>query len=380
MKVLIISTDRKIFKEGSGVRQRMIEYGGLVKELHIIVFSKKSSGILRQQISENTWIYSTNSINRWLYIFNAIKIGKKIVSDNSDWLVTTQDPFETGIVGWCIAKSKKRKIKLQLQIHTDFLSLYFVKGSVLNKVRVRIAKFLLPKANCVRVVSNRIKKSILSANIKLKSDPFVLPIFIDIEAVKNVRVDFDLHVKYPQFDKIILMVSRLEKEKNIPLALSVFKQVLEKYPKTGLVIVGDGSRKMSLKEHARNYSLKDNVVFEDGKSNVHYFYKTADMFLHTSNYEGYGMVFVEASVLGCPIVTTDVGIVSEFFEDGKSAFICKVGDKNCLVEKIIELTENKTLKDSFVEKAKNEVHKHIKEKTKKRYLADYKKIWEKCGE
>ena len=41
MKVLMISTDRKIFEDGRGARSRMIEYGALVRELHIVVFVAK---------------------------------------------------------------------------------------------------------------------------------------------------------------------------------------------------------------------------------------------------------------------------------------------------------------------------------------------------
>ena len=40
MKVLMLSTDKNIFKEGSAVRQRMIEYGNIVEELNIIVLYK----------------------------------------------------------------------------------------------------------------------------------------------------------------------------------------------------------------------------------------------------------------------------------------------------------------------------------------------------
>jgi putative flippase GtrA len=41
------------------------------------------------------------------------------------------------------------------------------------------------------------------------------------------------------------------------------------------------------------------------------YYKTADCFLITSDYEGYGMTIVEALAAGCPVVSTDVGIAKE---------------------------------------------------------------------
>lgn len=54
MKVLMLSTDQNILKENSPVRQRMIEYGGLAEELHIIVFTRRKFQIprLRQGFGE----------------------------------------------------------------------------------------------------------------------------------------------------------------------------------------------------------------------------------------------------------------------------------------------------------------------------------------
>jgi len=378
MKVLMVSTDRKIFDDASGVRQRVLEYGSLAEELHVIVFSKKSLGFSKQKISNNVWAYPTSSINRWLYIFDAIRISRKIISATGDWLVTTQDPFETGIAGWRVARAKKSNAKLQIQIHTDFLSPYFVKGSLLNRMRVRIAKHILPKADCVRVVSERIKVSIKNSGLTLKSDPFVLPIFVDSDNIKNEYAGVDLHTKYPQFKIIVLMVSRLEKEKNISLALSVFEEVVKRYPSAGLVVVGSGSEYEALNIKVIERKLSKNVVFEDDGVNVIHFYKTADIFLHTSDYEGYGLVFLEAALSGCTVVSTNVGVASLLFKDGKSAYLCDVSDSDCLSKKIITLIENKDMREHFSAKAREDVNNFIKEKTKDEYLARYKLLWEKC--
>src|SRR3989344_3257593 len=109
MKVLMISTDRNIFMEGTEVRERMVKYGRLTEELHIIVFSKSSSDLQLQKISENTWVYPTNSFDRWFYVWSAVSIGKKLLAARSTpsispWLVTAQDPFLTGLAGYRIAK------------------------------------------------------------------------------------------------------------------------------------------------------------------------------------------------------------------------------------------------------------------------------------
>ncbi|TSC67769.1 MAG: hypothetical protein CEO19_38, partial [Parcubacteria group bacterium Gr01-1014_73] len=146
-KLLMISTDRKIFKEGSAVRVRMVEYGKIYNELHIIIFAKKK---FTTQISKNVWIYPTNSLAKFFYVFDAIKIGKKILHSEG-YKITCQDPFECGFVGWRLAR--KFKIPLELQIHTDIGSPYFTSLKLgwwlafLNFMRFQLAKFLLPRAD-----------------------------------------------------------------------------------------------------------------------------------------------------------------------------------------------------------------------------------------
>ncbi len=343
MKILSISTDRNIFNEKSEVRRRIVDYGGLVDEFCVIVFSKKEQGFQDQQISNNVWVYPTNSKNKYKYIFNAIKIGKKIIKNwkfkiensSNNIIITSQDPFETGWVGWWIAK--KFELSLQIQIHTDLLSPHFIKESLKNNVRVRVAKFLIPKADGIRVVSKRIRNSIISQFYNFSiSKITTLPIFIDIERIKNIPITINLHKRYKSAGKIILMASRITREKNIDLAIKAVKEVVKKYPKTLLLIVGEGSEKEKLMAKSRN--LKANVKFEKTVSfeELISYYKTADIFLLTSNYEGYGMTLAEVATVGRPIISTDVGVAKEI----QNAKLVPIGDFEALKITIIEQIEN----------------------------------------
>lgn len=322
-KVLMISRDRDIFKENSEARRRMIEYGALAEKLRVIVLNRP---------------------------FRSLKIGKEIKGFD---LVTTQDPFETGLIGWLAAKIFGAR--LQLQIHTDFLSEYFWKESLLNKIRVLTAKFLIPKADCVRVVSERIKKYL--------GKGIVLPIFVDIEEIKNVPIKTNLRDKYPQFNFVILMASRLTKEKNINLAIEAMEGIVKKHPKTGLIITGSGSEEKKLK--AESYKLKANVIFEPWTDDLASYYKTADLFLLTSNYEGYGRTLIEAAVVDCKIISSDVGVADEILEKEN---IFAPGDKNALEEKIIKAISGE-IKPA----------KPVKIKTKKEYLEKYGNGWKNCA-
>jgi glycosyltransferase involved in cell wall biosynthesis len=368
MKILSIGTDRDLFVKNSEVRQRMIEYGNLVNEFYIIVFSRRNGNLAynrdRKYVLsfENVRVYPTNSRNRWFYIMDAVRIGKKIIQHSTfniqHSLITAQDPFECGLAGWLL--KRKFKIPLQLQIHTDFLSPYFRKESLLNYLRVLIAKFLIPRANCIRVVSQRVKKSLLQVT-GYRLQVVVLPIFVDSEKVKNAPVRTDLHKKYPQFDFIILMAGRLTKEKNIEMAINAMSDIVGQYPKTGLIIVGSGPEREALKLQVTSYKLQDNIKIEPWTDDLISYYKTADLFLLASNYEGYGRTLVEASAAGCNIISSDVGIADEILDQEN---IFKPGNKTGLQEKIINAINNQI-----------KPPKPLKLVTKQEYLRKYKESW-----
>lgn len=379
LRVLVIGTDRSIFKRDSVARERMIEYGKLFQQLHIIIFTKKFQKFEIEKIAENVWIYPTRSWSRLFYPFDAVKVAKaqfgKFLTEIIN-VISVQDPFETAISGLLLAK--KFKLPLQVQVHTDFLNQYFLKESILNKIRIIIGKYSLKRADRIRVVSKRVKDSLLlnlGENLEPKID--ILPIFVDTEKMINTPANFDIKKKYPQFSFIILMASRLEKEKNIALAVGAMKDLVRNYSKIGLVIVGDGREKNKLKRLVAKYGLDKNVIFEGWQNDLISYYKTSNVFLSTSFYEGYGLTVIEALACGCPVVSSDVGIASEMVIDGENGFICAVADSNCFKRKILVLVGKPNLRISLSVNSREFVANKLME-SKDGYLFEYKRIMEKC--
>lgn len=373
-KVISIGTDRNIFKENSAVRTRQTEYGTLFEELHLVIFTKRASSLpAKVQISPNVWAYSTNSFFKFSYVNKAVKLAGQIIKERSlspsDSIVTVQDPFETGIAG--VRVKKMFGLPLHVQIHTDLMSPHFKNESVLNRFRVKIAGRILAQADAVRTVSKKIADGLSAINLKPGLIPTVLPIFANVERFENAPIIADLKVKYPQFNFIILMASRLTREKNIAFALSVFRKILKVYEKTGLVIVGDGPEKGRLKRLAKKLGLEKNIAFENWQDDLASYYKTAGMFLLTSNYEGYGLTVVEAIASHCPAVSTDVGIAPEVLKNGDISFVCPVGCESCFIGAISKLIESPGLREKCVHEARTRLDK-VTISDKKEYLERYR--------
>lgn len=379
MKILTVGSDKKIFEVGSEVRARIIEYGSLFDELHIIIFSQEKSNNNVQKIGSNVFAYPTNSLSRWFYIQDAIRAGKKVLSNKrgvKDWVLSAQDPFESGFVIYRLAK--KFNLKFQLQIHTDFLSPFF-SNSFLNRIRLLIANWIIPHADGFRVVSEKIKQSLLKHYKVDALKIIVLPIFIDVAKIIESNVTVDLKKKYPQFDKVILMATRLSGEKNVSFAIDVFSEVVKKNPKAGLVIVGDGPEKKKLELRIKNYELEKKIILEgfQKKEIIFSYYKTVDVFLQCSLYEGYGLALVEAGLSGLRAVSSDVGIARELGASLEFLTICPVNDKNCFVSGVNKLFERDIFRGAIIEKKGIDFEKRLIS-DKSEYLAKYKEALGVC--
>ncbi|KKS67127.1 MAG: Glycosyltransferase [Parcubacteria group bacterium GW2011_GWC2_42_6] len=368
LSVLMIGSDSSIFEAKSPARQKIIEYGQLADRLQVIIFTKRRQGIFSPtQISPRVFLYPTNSFSRWCHIFNAWRLARKMPPVR---LISAQDPFEAGLAGFLI--KRRTGAALQLQIHTDFLSPHFSRGSWLNRIRVRLAKFLLPRAESVRVVSQRIKNSLRENNIKLKNEPIILPISTTVIQTSQPAEVINLHQKYPQFNFIVLMASRLTPEKNIGLAIEAMAEIVKKHPQTGLIIFGRGKERKSLLSLVARKKLSANIIFEPWTENLSDCQKTADLFLLTSNYEGYGMAIISALAAGCPVVMTDVGCAGEIVKNNQNGLVVPVGDSAALAAAILEMMNNNSRREQF-KKQGQEAVKNLP--TKEQYLMEYKKSW-----
>ena len=225
----------------------------------------------------------------------------------------------------------------------------------------------------MRVVSERIRQSLDKGKISLRRNSTILPVYFNtppqIPSGKNLRQI------YPQFENIIFMASRLTSEKNISLALNVFVDVLKNRPKTGLVVVGSGPLENRLQKEVGELNIEKNVVFEPWQSDLAPYYQSTDIFLLTSNFEGFGLTLIESALSGCPIVTTDVGEASFTLKDSEGALVCPVGDEKCLVDSVLKIFTDTTLANRL----KNESQRvaSILVLSKEEYLTRMKTSWER---
>ena len=386
MKVLMLSTDSSVLVSGSPAQERMQAYGTIAEKLYVIVLhrvSKEQSSAApaaelpsRIRVGRRLVLCPTYSSSKMGMFFDCLRVAKKVLPPKNSgvrtqWLITAQNPFEVGILGAFLAW--RHDVQLELQLHTDMESPYFKHQSVANLMRTYTARFLISRAAGVRVVSARIARSIAA---RARRKPSVLPVCVPVSVLRTSPLRLEIRKKYPQFDFFILIVSRLTREKDVGTALTALALVLKKYPKTGLLIVGDGPERKNLELQARSYKLEANVLFEGWQEDLSSYYRGAHVYLLTSLYEGYARTLVEAASLGCPVVTSDVGVSGELFTHDNNALVCPVGDAECFSRELLRIREDGHLARALSVRAEQTINDHVV--AQEEYLMQCAKMWREC--
>lgn len=132
----------------------------------------------------------------------------------------------------------------------------------------------------------------------------------------------------------LLTVARLSEQKRHDLMLEVLSFLPKKYY---LTIVGSGDKEQSLKDLAKSLNIEERVAFEGQQSNPYAYMKEADLFLLTSEREGFPNVLLEANVLGLPIVAFACkGGIKEIIQTGENGFFINFGESRSMAQKIEE--------------------------------------------
>jgi glycosyltransferase involved in cell wall biosynthesis len=360
MRVLMLSTDRKMFEEGSAVSARMRDYAGLFERLDVIVFTRRGTKMRRIELAEHASAHPTRSFSRLLYGVDARLLARSLGKRQRYDVVSAQDPFETGMTGLFIARMLG--VPLHVQVHTDLWSPYFSRVEPGNRIRQFLAGFVLEHAAAVRVVSEKLKRDVEGRFPRLVGKVAVLPIFSERAGVSQAETP-----SFPGFSPVILCASRLERSKNVRGTLEVFQGILASYPQALLLVAGDGKLRAPLARLSKRLGLQGHVRFLGWVGDLAPYYQTADVFLSTSWYEGYGLSLVEAAQAGLPIVSSDAGIAPELARSGH-ATVCAPDDTLCFI---------RSLADEFGRKRRLEPYQ-AGVGTKEEYLARYKESLELC--
>lgn len=305
--------------------------------VEVFVFDKLYGQNLpdRDDVDIKIWRYPKSSVWRTgKIIFGAIKNGRFDAVQATTF-------FPVGF--WVALFAKIFRVKSCLTVYgTEVVT---SRGSLMT----RIVKYLTLIIFDVIAAFSRSTKELMFGRYKMNSDkvaviyPSISPLPSEISY--NIREKFQIN----QDDFVVLFVGRLVARKG---ALDLIKAVgLTGDEKIKLILAGGGERN-DLEKYVQEHNLAGRIFFAGDvpHEEILNYYQAAQIFSMPSFFdesqgdiEGLGIVYLEAQILGLPVVGTSSGGIPEAISDGVSGFVVEPRDIGALAGKIKLLKDDKEL-------------------------------------
>lgn len=297
--------------------------------------------------------------------FNSIFIKYNLIS--AHWI------FPQGLVA--IAFKMFFKIPVVLTVHGGDIY-YHQRG--LNKF---LTRFVLRKTDAVCCVSNEIKNAILQQISISKDKIHVLPMGVDPDLFSPVKKDSQIK-KDLKADPLLIYVGRLTEKKGIHYLIKAMPEILEKFPKAKLIIIGYGYKERSLNKLTTELKLVDSIIFL-GKASpglISRFLASADVFIGPSiiaedgDREGLPVTFMEAMACGCPLIVTDILGNFDLVRHQETGLMIPQKNVQAISHAVIMLLLDSELRKKIIKKSREKIENSF---SWNRIASDYYTIFKK---
>src|SRR3989344_1310489 len=180
--------------------------------------------------------------------------------------------------------------------------------------------------------------------------------------------------------KVIGIVARLVKEKGYLELFEAFEKVLEQFPDTLLLVVGQEEPEKKdgfTKDIAKDYSIAKNVIFLGERTDTQELYPLMHIFVLPTHREGLGAVILEASAMEKPVIVSNTGGCPEAVDAGKTGILIPVKNSNALLEAMLYLLKNPEAAKKMGQEGRRKIVKEFSDDVVfERLGREYKKLIE----
>jgi glycosyltransferase involved in cell wall biosynthesis len=352
LAVISIGYGQRLFEVGDPDRLRMEACAAHTHSYDMVVLSPpdQSSSVITGANGLHIHPLSARFLP-WKFCKAVWKVRSLIQLSQVPVVVTTQDSFETGLVGWLATRFTAAS--LNVQEHGDvFSNRFWREESLGNTMRFYLGLYILKQANSVRVVADRIIKTLTNKGVA-QNNMHKLPVMVDAQAFAEGVAAVEVREYFSEGSFIFLSVARFVPQKNLTLMLQSFIAAYAQNSTLRLLLVGDGPEAQLVQHIIETSGINQTeciIKVLSWSNDVPALMASVDAYVLSSNYEGWGRVLIEAQCAQLPIVTTDVGCAGEAVIDQVHALVVPVCDAAALTKALVQLSSDSVLYTRFKQK------------------------------
>jgi glycosyltransferase involved in cell wall biosynthesis len=225
--------------------------------------------------------------------------------------------------------------------HGHLLHGYFSRSK--TQLVVFVEKFLAAVTFRMVAIGNSVKEDLVHA--KIGKDSKYEVIFPGLQPLKTYAKDEAKKSLGLESDKTYLVfVGRLTQIKRPDRLLEIARYLKANQPNSQILIAGAGELLKKIEGVSASEGLP--MTFLGWRSDIDLILSAGDIAILCSDNEGIPLTLIQASQAGLPIVSTDVGSVSDIVIDGVTGFLTEVTSEG-LIQGITKLLENPELRHTF---------------------------------
>lgn len=327
MKILI-TTD--LFKPSiNGVVTSVLNLTDqLIKEGHEVKILTLSKHIYSIKY-KNIYYMKSLPLNVYPGIRLSVLLYDELIEELINWkpdVIHTQCEFFTYSYGKYIAKRTGAPIIHTYHTMYEDYSSYVKVPKELGKHMVSLmSKSRLKDATIIITPTDKVRKKLRSYNItkEIKTIPTGLDLEkFNVKFKPEYRENILRRFKIDKSSKVLLYLGRLGKEKNLEELLENFSKLLKRDNSYYLIIVGGGPYKKNLEHKIYKLGIINNVKMTGmiSPTQIPYYYKSADVFVSSSQSETQGLTYIEALANGLPLVCKYDQCLEDVLIDGENGF------------------------------------------------------------
>lgn len=241
-------------------------------------------------------------------------------------------------------------------------------SSLLIIILKMIGSVLFREADKIVCVSKGVADD-YKAFFSLRKEINIIPYGLDLNRVNRLKKAPLSASRQSIFNKKVanvISIGRFENQKDFKTLIKSFSDISH----AQLILVGDGSQRNQLEKLVKKLKIVKKVIFLGWEKNIYSLLTKADLFVLSSNYEGFGYVLLEAMACGVPIISTNSSYgPAEVLDNGKYGILVPVGDSGAMSKAISSILVNKREYRLYKNRIKRRIGEYDEEKMKQSYKA-----------
>lgn len=220
----------------------------------------------------------------------------------------------------------------------------------LDRAYLRTTQYSVEHSDAVTAVSHYLA-GYTHAEMGIKRDITVVPNAVDSERFSpNGSPELRLRYAHPE-EKLLIHVSNFRAVKRVEDVVRTFAAVSSEVG-ARLLMIGDGPDRPKAFDLATKLGVGGRVSFLGSFPRIESILAISDLFLLPSSEESFGLAALEAMASGVPVIATRTGGIPEVVVDGKSGYLCALGDTAGMATAALTLLKNPALHQTFGDAAR----------------------------